>query len=287
MSTILVTAATGNVGSHVVRELRAAGESVRCFVRDAAAATTKIGSDVELAVGDFEDADSIRSALVGVDRLFLNSPNSPKQVAHETAVVDAAREAGVRRIVKLSTVLAEAGSPLPGMDWNGRNEDYLRRSGIAWVILRSNWMMTNLLMSADMVAGSGKLFAAAGGGKISMIDPRDVAAAAAGALTGDDLDNRTYVLTGGEAVTYDDVARELSVVTGRPVDFVDVPAGAAPAAFAEAGLPDWLVAHLLGAFALVREGSFAVVSDDVQLLTGRPPRTLEAFVRDHAAAFRP
>ena len=63
-------------------------------------------------------------------------------------------------------------------------------------------------------------------------------------------------------------------------------AALAPAAFAEAGLPDWLVTHLLGAFDLIREGSFAVVSDDVQLLTGRPPRTLEAFVRDHAAAFR-
>lgn len=286
MTKVLVTGATGNVGAHVVRELRARGASVRAFVRDAALAEAKLGA-VELAVGDFSDPASLRRALNGVDRVFLTSADGPDKVAQEAAVIDAAAEAWVERIVKLSTIHAKAGSPLPAFDWHGRIEAHLAGAGIPSVLLQSSFFMTNLLASADAVAHTGQLFAPAGDGVVAMIDPRDVAAAAAVALTAEGHDGHTYVLTGPDAVTFHQVAQAISAATGRAVAYVDVPDDAARANFTAAGMPDWLVGQFIGAFALARQGGYAEATDWVRGLTGRVPRSVAEFARDHAALFTP
>jgi uncharacterized protein YbjT (DUF2867 family) len=168
-------------------------------------------------VGDLDDPETIRPALAGVGRVFLTSANGPLQVEQEVAVVDAAVAADAPLVVKLSTIGAEAGSPLPGASWNGRVETHLAGSGLPSVVLRSNAFMSNLLAFAEPVSRTGALIAPAGSGKVSVIDPRDVAAAFVAVLTSDGHNGHTYVLTGPEPVTYDDVARELSAVTGRTV----------------------------------------------------------------------
>ena len=99
---VLVTGATGTVGRHVVGALRARGVAVRAFVRDGDKATALFGADVELAIGDFADRASLDRALEGIDRVFLACGNVPGQVEHECAAIDAARAAGVERVVKLS-----------------------------------------------------------------------------------------------------------------------------------------------------------------------------------------
>ena len=101
---ILVTGATGNVGSRVVHELRGRGAPVRALVRDAARGADRLGAGVELAVGDFADPASMRRALAGVDAVLLSCGNQPAQAELEAAAIDAADAAGVRRVVKLSTV---------------------------------------------------------------------------------------------------------------------------------------------------------------------------------------
>lgn len=282
---ILVTGATGNVGSSVVRALREKGEPVRAFVRDPDKAREKLGRGVEIAVGDFADPATVHRAIRGVDRVFLSSADSPQKVDHETIVIDAAAAAGVQRIVKASTVRAEAGSPLPTFDWHGRIEDRLRRSGIPAVVLRSTFYMTNLLAAAEQVRSQGRLYAPAGGGKIAMIDPRDTGAVGGAVLTSDGHEGRTYVLTGPEPITYDQVAQVLTAVTGRPVQFVDLPEEAAREGLVQAGLPDWLVRHLLGVFRLVRRGAVEETTDTVRVLTGREPRSFAEFARDHASVF--
>ncbi len=185
MTKVLVTGATGNVGSWVVKELRGHGASIRAFVRDPDRAAEKLGDDVELAVGDFSDTSSLHRALEVADHLFLTSADSPQMVEHETAVIEAAAAAGVSRIVKLSTLGAKVGSPLPPFDWHGRIEQHLWRSEVPAVVLRANFYMSNLLGSAESIRQTGKLFAPADGAKIAMIDPRDVAAVAAVVLTTD------------------------------------------------------------------------------------------------------
>jgi uncharacterized protein YbjT (DUF2867 family) len=286
MTTILVTGATGNVGAHVVDELRRRGVRVRAFVRDAARARARWGDGVELAVGDFGDAAAVRRALAGADRVFLASPNSPQQVEHETDVIDAAVALGARRIVKLTTPTARVGAPVAFWHWQGCIEEHLLRAPTPSVLVQASFFMTNLLAAAAQVARDGALVAPAGAARIAMVDPRDVAAVAAVALTDAAFPARVHV-TGPEAVTYERVAEALTSVTGRRVRFVDAPDAAAREGLRAAGAPDWFAEPLVTLFAMLRRGAAERVTDTVRAVTGRTPRTIEEFLRDHAAAFAP
>jgi uncharacterized protein YbjT (DUF2867 family) len=286
MMKVLVTGATGNVGSHTVRELRERGASVRAFVRDPGKAAAVLGDGVELAVGDFSDAASVRRALEGVEAVFLACSNDPRQVEYETGVIDAAAEAGVRRLVKLSALGAEVGSPLAFWDWHGRIEGNLRASGLPAVVLQPSFYMTNLFGAAEGVRHEGALIAPAERARISMIDPRDVAAAATVVLAEDGHEGETYVLTGTEPITYGRVAEELSAVAGRPIPFVAVPDEAARQALVGAGIPEFVAGQLVTLFRLLRRGAYERSTDAVCVLTERTPRTLAGFFRDHAELFR-
>ncbi|MGW6688074.1 SDR family oxidoreductase [Streptomyces sp. NPDC054961] len=129
MATVLVTGGAGNVGSKVVGELRERGIPVRAFVRDPDRAAAVLGRDIEWTRGDFAEPASVREALDGVERLFMICPNHPRQVEYGTRTIDAAANAGVRQVVMLSTIGAEAGSPTVFFDQHGRIEEHLRGSG--------------------------------------------------------------------------------------------------------------------------------------------------------------
>jgi uncharacterized protein YbjT (DUF2867 family) len=288
MTRILVTGATGTVGAHVVRELQSRAADVRAFVRDPGAAAAVLG-DVEVAVGDFDDPASLRRAMEGVDRVYLCAADGPRKVAHESAVIDIAAEAGVERIVKLSAMHADPESALPAYRWHGEIEAHLIRSGIPAVILRPAFFMTNLLMIAGGVAQTGMLYAPTAGRRVAMIDIRDVAAVAAVTLLADEHDGhagQTYDLT-GPPITFADVAVALTDATGRPVGSVDLTEEQARTRFEEAALPDWLAAHLAGVFGVIRAGGFERATDDVRVILGRPARDISAFARELAAAFTP
>jgi uncharacterized protein YbjT (DUF2867 family) len=280
--TVLVTGATGTVGSNVVRELVDRGVSVRAFVRSPEKAA---GLAVEVAQGDFADAASLRAALQGVERMFLCCGNVPGQDTYETAAIDAAADAGVRRLVKISTTGADVGSPLSFWDWHGRIEEHLAASGMPAVVLRCSTFMSGVLAAAETVRHVGKLLVPAGDARIAMLDPRDVAAVAATVLTEDGHDGETYALTGPAAITYAEIAATLSEVTGRDVEYVDVPLEAARAGMLEAGLPGYLVDFLTTLFPVLREGAAAETTDTVRTLTGSDPRSFAEWARDHASAF--
>jgi uncharacterized protein YbjT (DUF2867 family) len=286
MTTILVTGATGNVGAHVVSELQRRGARVRAFVRDAERARTILGTDVELAIGDFGDAASLRRSLASVDRVFLASPNTPTQVQHETAVIDAAVASGVRRIVKLTTPTARVGASVAFWDWQGRIEEHLLRAPTPAVLVQSSFLMTNLLAAAPQIVRDRMIVAPAGEARISMIDPRDVAAVAAVALTDVAVPTRIHV-TGPEAITYERVAAALTDITGRQVRYGDVPDAAARDGLRASGMPDWFADPLIALFGMLRRGAAEQVTNSVCAITGRPPRTIEAFLRDNAARFAP
>jgi uncharacterized protein YbjT (DUF2867 family) len=285
MTTVLVTGATGNVGSRVVQELRGHGVPVRAFVRDADRASAVLGPHVDLAVGDFAEPASIRAALDGVDVLFLACGNLPPQVTYERNVIEAAARTGLRRLVKLSALGAEAGSRVDFWDWHARIERHLQASGVPWVILRPRYYMSNLLGFVETVRSAGAVFAPAEGVKVPMVDPLDVAATAAVVLRDDGHEGRTYELTGPEAVTFDDVAAQLSDLTGGPVRFVPVPDAAAREALLQAGLPDWMAGNVVTVFGMLRKDPAMQVTGAVHALTGRRPRHLAEFLGDQAALF--
>lgn len=283
--TVLVTAATGNVGSRVVRELAERGVAVRAFVRDPDRAAALLGNDVELAVGDFSDPDSVRGALAGADRLFLACANVPGQVDHESHAIDAAKQAGVARIVKLSAAAAAVDSPLLFPRWQGRIERHLQRSGVPAVLICPRFLMSTMLAAAEAVRHSGRLLAPAGRARIAMIHPADVAAAVAVALTEDGHEGSRYVLSGPRAITYEEIAGHLSQATGRTIEFVDVPEDAARQGMLESGMPPAVADFLVRLFRALRQGLDEKTNDTVRAITGAEPRGFGEFAREHAALF--
>jgi uncharacterized protein YbjT (DUF2867 family) len=284
---ILVTGATGSAGSQVVRALLERGRDVRVLARDPGKAHRLFGNDAELAPGDFTDPQSVHAALDGVQAMLLSCADDPRRVEWETGAIDAAAAAGVRRIVRLSTVGARIGSPVAFWDWHGRVERHLRLSGVPAVVLRSTFYMSNLLAAAEHVARDGRIYAPASEARIAMIDPRDVGASAAAALTGAGDNQATYTLTGPEATTYAQVADALAAATGRAVEFVDVPDQAAHQAMVEAGMPELVAEQLVNVFRQLRRGVAEQTTNAVESLTGSAPHSFAAFARDHASVFAP
>jgi uncharacterized protein YbjT (DUF2867 family) len=221
--------------------------------------------------------------MSGVRRVFLTSSDGPDKVEHEMAVIEAARRAQVDRVVKLSAMHAEVGSPMPAFDWHGRIEGHLASERVPHVLLRPAFFMENLLMVAAGVA-VGQLAAPVAGNRVAMVAVADVAASGAAALLADTA-RAAYTVTGPEAVTFVEVAAALGRAIGRPVDFTDLTPEQARPRFSGAGHPDWLVSQLSGVFGLIRRGGFNHVADGVPVLTGRPATSVERWALDHAAVF--
>jgi uncharacterized protein YbjT (DUF2867 family) len=282
---ILVTGATGHIGSELVRLLADQGVPARALVHspDKAAPIQRLG--LETAVGDYQQPDTLDAAMKGCDQLFLLSPPTPRQPQQEQQVIDAARRAGVEHVVKQSVPWAGPDAPLVFSRWHGQVEQHLAQSGLAYTLLRPNNFIQNFLMSAQQVADQGILYGMFGDGRIAFVDTRDIAAVAAELLTNPGHQGASYTLTGPEALTAAEVAERLSAATGRQVRYVDVGPDAFRQALAGAGMPGWLVDGVVEGNTMLAAGHAATVTDEVARLTGRPPRTFAQFAADHQVAF--
>jgi len=282
---ILVTGATGHVGSELVRLLAEAGTPARALIHspDNEAPIKRLG--LETALGDFEQPDTLDAAMAGCDHLFLLSPPNPRQPEQEQHVIDAAKRAGVGHVVKQSVPGAAPDAGLVFCRWHAQIEEYLAQSGLAHTLLRPSYFMQNFLMSAQPVAEQGVLYGMTGEGRISYIDTRDIAAVAAQVLTSPGHQGTSYPLTGPEALSAAEVAERLSAAIGRQVRYVDVGPDAFRQALADAGLPGWLVDALIEGNTLLAAGHGATVTDEVARMTGRPPQTFAQFAADHRLAF--
>lgn len=282
---ILVTGATGTVGSEVVRCLSADGQAVRAFVRSPQKAQRLAGPKVEVVQGQFENGGSLRQAMDGVDRLFLLS-SAQNLEANEPRVVEEARRSGVKHVVKLSVMGAERQPGITLERLHRAVEKKVESSGMAWTFLRPSAFMTNMLNNAAAIKQQQKFFGPFGNGKLAYVDPRDVAAVAAKVLAGSGHEGKAYVLTGPEALTQVQVAEKLTQAVGRKIQFVDVPPNMAKQGMLHVGLPAPAVEMVMELAAAIREGKSAAVTKEVERLTGARPRTFDAWAKENAAAFR-
>lgn len=278
---ILVTGATGKVGSAAVRLLAAQGLPTRALVRDPSRAAD-LGDAVELATGDFDHSDTLDEAMLGVDTVILVSPAVPAQ---EIAVIDSAVRQGATHIVKI-TSKASADSPVERRRGQARIETHLVASGLAYTLLRPNAYLQNLLALAPMVKQAKAFTMSAGDGQIGMIDARDVAAAATAVAAAPSAHaGKTYWLTGPDLITYADVAKELSAVLGHEIEYRRIRPDEHRAAMIQAGVPDAVATSNAQAFGLIAEGDAAWLTGDVRALTGNGPRGLRTFITEQVAAF--
>jgi uncharacterized protein YbjT (DUF2867 family) len=286
---ILVTGATGQIGRELVRELGSARVKFRALVRSSGKAETIRSAGGEALVGDFTDAAVIQGALNGVASLFLLTPTGPDKVAAETRIVEAAKAAGVARLVKLSALGADARD---GMIFGRQHAEVERRIddlGFARTFLRPSYFMQNYLSFALTIRAHGAIFAPAGVGRHADIDVRDIAAVAARVLTEDGHAGRSYDLTGPEAQSLADAARKIGKSAGREIRFVDVPADEARKAMVAVGMSEWQADALNDLYAWYQRGegttNGSAVTLGVEEVLDRPPRAFEPFVRENLQAF--
>lgn len=283
---ILVIGATGTAGREVIRQLTSAGVRTRAFIRNPAKGISVKSSLVEIAVGDFNSLQSIQRALDGIDKTYLATPSDPRQVEWEGSVVRAARESNVQYIVKLSTLGADTSSPLSMSRWHGEAEVIIENSGIPYTFLRSHNFMQNTLSLAPSFVSENVIRAPLKNGRVSMVDARDIATAAATLLIRSEQPERIYRITGLEALSYRDVADKISTVLGKTIRFLSISYDEARQAMLSVGTPDWLADDLILLYRHFEEGQGARITDDFMRLTGRPATTFDQFVRDYADIFR-
>jgi uncharacterized protein YbjT (DUF2867 family) len=286
---ILVTGATGKVGAELVRRLSQARAGFRALVRSAGKAEAIREAGGEAVVGDLADAAAVKTALRGVEKLFLLTNSVAEQPQVEARLVDAAKTAGVLRVVKLSSTGADAPSAPLFLKLHGDAERAIEASGLPWTFLRPNFFMQNYLDYADAIRTNGVLASPAGEGKHADIDARDIGEVAARVLREDGHEGRIYELTGAEAYSYGDVARRIATITGRDVRFVDQSPEDGYRALVKAGESEWSAnawVEMLDWFQRDENATrVAGVSRDVEKILGRPPRSLDAFLRENVRAF--
>ncbi|AYN42749.1 ergot alkaloid biosynthesis protein [Streptomyces dangxiongensis] len=269
--TTLVIGATGTTGSRVTALLTAAGHHVKAASRHA---TPVPGA--EPVHFDWRRPDTHAAALDGVDRVYLvPPPGDPDPAAIMLPFLRRARTAGVRRAVLLSSSAVPEGGPAVGAVHRA-----LPALFDQWAVLRPSWFLQNFTGThphAVSMREEGVVRTATGSGRVGFIDAGDIAAVAVHALTDARAPDTDLVLTGPEALGYDSIAAIITETTGRPVvhqrlsyeEMCDRLTGLMPPEFAT---------MLAGMDRAIAEGAEDRVTDTVQRITGRPPRTFRAFL---------
>jgi uncharacterized protein YbjT (DUF2867 family) len=275
---ILVIGATGTVGAPLVAELLARGEKVKGASRSL---KPQLPAGVEAVHLDLSNPATLEPALVDVDRIYAMEPTgSADSVTTLAPVIEAAARRGIK-VVLQSAMGVDADDNIPMR----KLELLLEKSGAPFVILRPNWFVDNFVTYWASGIRKGEVRLPAGEGKTSFIDARDIAAAAAGALTTNAHDGQAFVLTGREAHSYAEALELLSETLGRKIVYraVDVPTFIGESV-ADGLSPDY--AEVIAAiFQTVAEGWAADVTDAVDTLSGRPPRPLKSALQDLAGKF--
>jgi uncharacterized protein YbjT (DUF2867 family) len=278
---ILITGASGNVGKEVLKKVAKTGHKVRAAYQSPQSAAAPDG--VEVVAVDYNQPETLRKALDGVEKVFLVGPPTQQLVPLERKAMDVIVQSKVKHVVKLS---AMGGRDATFPRQHAESEDYIRSTGVPYTFLRPNGFMQNLVnYSAPTIKSIGKFFGSEGEGKVSQIDIGDIASVAAKVLSEEGHADKVYTLTGPEALSNCEVAKILSEVLGRAIEFVNLPPDQLHAGLVAAGVPEWNANALVDLQRLYHDGKAAEVTADVQNILGRSPIRLRQFVAEHRQDF--
>jgi uncharacterized protein YbjT (DUF2867 family) len=286
---LAVVGATGNTGRAVVKELQGLGQNPVCIVRNPDKAREVLGANTKTAVAELTDRAALEKALQRVTSVFVVTGHNPQMIEQQTNILEAAKKAGVKYLVRVSGGRAVVGPNVDSVVGRGHHaiEEAMNKSGMAWVNLRPGLFMQNMLGQAASIKNDSKIVLPFPADvPIAFIDVRDTGALGARIM----LDpaphaGKTYEFTGTTS-NYGEFTKVLSDVLGRPIAYVAVTPEQAEQAMKSRGMPDWLVTHLVSVARAGAKGGFSTENTKpIRDLVGRAPITIRKFVEDHKAAF--
>jgi NAD(P)H dehydrogenase (quinone) len=268
---IAVTGSTGQLGRRVAHRLADLGVEQRLVVRDPARAPALPGTHT--ATADYADGVAVRTALTGIDTVFMvSAAETPERVMQHLSFIDAAVEAGVWRIVYVSFFGASPTATFTLARDHWATEEHLRSAGVAYTILRDNIYAD---FTPHFISADGNIRGPAGDGRVAVVGQADIADVAVAVLTGDGAyDGRILNLTGPAALTMYDISSILSDHLDRPVTYIPETIDEAYASRGVYGAPQWQLDAWVSTYAAIAAGDLAGISEDIPEVTGHPATSL-------------
>jgi uncharacterized protein YbjT (DUF2867 family) len=285
MKNILVT--SGNIGTAVATILAKQGHKVSIMVRkpEQNEALSQLG--ISFVVADATKPETLAAAFKNIDAFFFVSPLIENMVELATTIIDAAKTAGIKHLVRSSANGASPAAPISMGKLHGQVEELVKNSGIPYTIIQPAGFFQNIFGSVGTIKSQQTFYGSAGEGKNGLVDVRDIALVVATVVNeGDKHNGKTYVVTGSEALSGNDTAKVLSEKLGKEIKYVDLSAEDLGNAYKSYGMNDFMTNALLELDNITKLGYVANISNDVLTVTGNQPISFEQFVSDNVQAFQ-
>ncbi|MBD1866523.1 SDR family oxidoreductase [Cyanobacteria bacterium FACHB-471] len=284
ISMILITGATGRIGSKLVESLLQSGKPVRVLVRNSQKAANLQALGASVCLGDLNRLDHLDVALQGCDRLFSIPPNTINQAEQEIQLYQAAKRTGIQHIVKLSTVKSDPESPCQFFKHHATAEQHLKQSGIKFTILQTNSFMQNFLWFSHEMRTKGTLSLPMRDAKTAPIDIRDVVRVGSAILTEEEHEGKTYNLTGSELLSLAEIAEKLSIVANQKITYIDASSLDFKQTLIQSNVPEWFAEAVTTSWQIASKGK-PTLTDVVTQIGGKQPITFDEFAWDYKTIF--
>ena len=283
---ILLTGATGKTGSATAKALNEKGITFRALIRNEEKRGDIESLGGEVVIGSIENKEAVDQSMVDVETALILLPNSENQLSLEKQLVDSAKQAGAKRVVKMSSIEAtpDATSPIPKLHLE--SEEYIKQSGLSWTMIKPNFYMQNLLASAGTIKDQGKIFLPMGEGKTGMIDTTDVGKVLAKVLSEDGHESMNHEITGPEILSFNEVAEIFSKGLDKQVDYVDVPLAAYKDTLGQFLTNQWHLDAVIDLFKGIADGGIEEKTDTYSELMGESPKSLSEFISENSFIFK-
>jgi uncharacterized protein YbjT (DUF2867 family) len=282
MERVLVTGATGKIGSFLVPRLATQNKiNVRVFGRSIESLSAFKAQKVEFARGTFERAAQVRSAVRDVDTIVLITSANPNAARQVESVLQAALEMRVRKIIRVSVFKATTDGPTFVTKLHGQTDELIQNSGIAYTILRPGFFMQNLLfLAAQTIVAEDRVYFGSGGGKFALIDLRDIADCIEHIIDSGSCDNEILTLTGPESISFQDIADRLTAILERPIDYIRIAPEKVQKMIEAKGLGNWYAAVMRQLCEQYARNWGFITTTNVERITGHPARSFETFAQE-------
>ena len=282
---ILILGASGQTGSEAVKILSAAGFSVRVTYREHSELQRLRELAVEDVPADYNDAESLKKAMDGCERVLVIQPVSEDMINHSTNICTAAKSSGVSHVIRISNMATgpDLGSVIAKMHYE--SDEMLKALGCTYTIIKGANYYQNMFYSAFTIIRQSHFALPLGAATLAHVDMRDIARMCAHTLIDQGHENKEYTVTGPEAMTMHLIARKLSKIIGKEIRYIPVEPVAATQVFIDQGLPQWHAQAIGTMFMEYASGKYKFITEDFKEVTGTDPRSIDVFFSDYREVF--